>query len=149
MATVVTMGSVTFALDGTLTWGTDIAGKAWVVVPAGSVNVTAISPAQTTDGGDVVNGAMLNPVRTGASTPDHGYDGRYTNYNAVENDAPPISVTAGDIIVKVISDLTPVGRGGIFEEIAALHVLAEAPTGEYLLRSSISWAGDTLSLIHI
>ena len=142
--TNVTMGGVTFTLSGTLTSGNDAAGKAWVVVPSGTDTITAITPNQTTDvSGDIINGAMLNPVRTATEKPNQGYDERQTTWLLAENDVPPFSVTAGDVIIKTIAADPATARMGNFTEVAALHVLASAPTGEYLLGSSISWVGKT------
>lgn len=142
MATNITEGSVTYTLAGTNVSGNDAAGTAWVV--SASDTVTAITPAQTTDGSsNVINGAMLNPQRTTDTNPDHGYDERVGNYNALLTDTPSFAVVAGDIIVKTVAHDPHVSREGAFDEISSLHILSEAPTGEYILGSSIGWAGKS------
>ena len=49
----VTMEGIQFSLDNQIATGTDLAGTAWAVIPSTS-NITAITPAQTTDGGGLV-----------------------------------------------------------------------------------------------
>lgn len=145
MATDITVGSVTFSLEGTLTNGTDAAGVPWVVIPTGSANITGITPVEADDGsGNTVNGAMLNPLRDPVSTqPDQGYDERESTYNALVAASYPLSVTAGDVVIKTVAEVPSVSRGGRFSEIVALHILPSAPTGEYLLGPSIGWSGKS------
>lgn len=144
MATNSTQGGITFTLNGTgLTVGNDAAGTAWAVLSAPD-SITAITPAQTTDGaGDTINGAMLNPVRTTSTNPNQGYDERNGNWDVAENASPPFAVSAGDIIVKTVAATPYTAREGNFSEIAALHLLTAAPTGDYVLGSSIGWAGKS------
>lgn len=146
MATNVVMGSFTWTFAGTWTWGTDAAGKAWVEIPTGSDNIIAITPVQITDGfGDVINGSEKNPQRT--SDPlTQGYDERSTSfYSAALTVSLPLSVTAGDIIVSTKSTSVFEDRHGKFDEIGAVHIVASAPTGEYLLPASVGWSGRVVS----
>lgn len=139
MATSVVMGGVTFNVDETLTWGLDEGGKAYIVQPTGTINVASITPGTSGD----ESGAMLNPQRTSTSSPTQGYDDRSSNYSAGSNDATNISMTAGDVLIKVISTGTFTERAGMFTEIACLHVVASAPSSGNFLGSSIGYAGKS------
>lgn len=144
MATVVTMGGVSFTISGTYSWGLDEAGVAWVAIPTGTDTITSITPSQTTDSnGDLINGAMLNPTRTATSSPNQGFDERQANYDAASVATLPITIQAGDIVIKTVAKDPYVSRAGGFTEIASLHVLSSAlPSGEYL-GSSIGWSGKS------
>jgi len=144
MATVVTMGGVSFTISGNYSWGLDEAGVAWVAIPTGTDTITSITPSQTTDSnGDLINGAMLNPARGATSGPNQGFDERQGNYDAGSVATLPITIQAGDIVIKTVAKDPYVHRAGGFTEIASLHVLSSTlPSGEYL-GSSIGWSGKS------
>jgi hypothetical protein len=147
--TSVTMGGVTFSFSEPVQAGLDQTGRAYVVDPGAGVTVTAISPAQTTDAGNVINGAQKNFAIGEAQ----GLDQRFTaatspregQWSALQNDTVPISLVAGDKLIKVVSDLTgSIGdRDGSISEFACLHCVTTAPTVTQVLGPSLTWSGDT------
>jgi hypothetical protein len=142
LVTSVTMGSVTYTFSEPVEAGLDQTGRAYVVDPGDGVTVTAISPAQTTDDGLIVNGAQKNY----AMGESQGMDARIAGvWSAGQNDTVPISLTAGDKVMKVVSDLTAVvgDRRGVITEFAVLHCVTTAPTATQVLGPTITWAGDT------
>lgn len=146
MATVVTSThGLTATLSGTYTettsWGNYDDGPAWVVIPSGTDTVTAVTPGQATDGsGDALNGIMLNPQMTSDSTPEQGYDERAGVYNSLLNETLPLTIQAGDVVVWVDSTSSFTTRSGMFDGIAALYVLASAPTNNFS-PAAIGWSG--------
>ena len=144
MATVITVGSVTFTITETLTNGTDEAGVPWVSVPSGTATLTSVTPAETTDGsGDVINGAMLNPERTGDTVPPQGFDERAPDFDSGESLTYPVSLSPGDIVIKAVSRDPNQTRAGYFDEIASLHVLDSSLASGEFLGSSITWSGKS------
>ena len=141
--TVVNMGAVTFTLSGEYETGVDAAGKPFVVVPSGIATLTNVTPVQSLFEGAVINGLMKNPVRTSSSNPDQGYDGRWTTYDPALSAGFPLSVTAGDVLVKTVARTPHENRKGAFDEIAALHVVASAPPVGAYLAPSVQWEGYT------
>jgi hypothetical protein len=150
LVTEIAMGGVTFTFSEPVEAGLDQTGRAYVVDPGDGVTVTAISPAQSTDStSKVINGAQLNP----AINQSQGYDQRLTGFNVAQNTTVPISLSAGDRLVKVISaeestvDLIsadgPFWRDGHIIEYASLHCVTTAPTATQVLRASTTWTGDT------
>jgi hypothetical protein len=141
LVTSIAMGGVTFTFSAPVQAGLDQTGRAYVVDPGAGVTVTAISPAQTTDAGNVINGASKNYT----IGDQQGFDQRFDFYGASQNDTVPISLVAGDKIIKVISDLTGVvgDRDGNITQFACLHCVTTAPTATQVLGPSLTWVGDT------
>jgi hypothetical protein len=150
LVTSVTMGSVTFFFNKPVRAGLDQTFRAWVEDDGTGVIVTAISPAQGVDSlTRLINGAQKNPALAGTQ----GLDARLTSYNVASNAAVPISLVAGDRIIKAVSaaeatvDLVsgdgPFWRDGHIIEYATLHCVTAAPTATQVLRATSTWAGDT------
>lgn len=90
-------GGITWTLSAAVDYGQTVDGVAWIIVPGGGVNITARSPAATTESSLAVNGTMKNPLRE-----QQGWHAGVATYNASFNQTFPISVVAGDIIVGAI-----------------------------------------------
>lgn len=136
----IAQNGVTFSGSGPVSsTGTFADGAPYVVIGSGFATLNEPTPAQTTIGGFLVNGAMVNPV-----VGDHAYDGRAPDtFNAalVANTWPRV-VRAGDIIVKAksVSSLPAEDRGGVAEW-ATLYVLAEEPPAGSFAPAAVGWPG--------
>lgn len=148
-----TQGNVDFVVDGNYTVGNYADGPAYVVIPTGTANITSISPAETTLGGLVINGAMKNPQLTSTSGGDQGFDARVSNglggnYNVSEKWTPG-SITAGDIIVKQVASLDSniiagdrtTQRRGVVSGYGTLFVVASAPAAGSFSPAAVGWTG--------
>lgn len=90
-------GGVTWTLSAAVDYGQTVDGVAWIIVPPGGVNITARSPAATTESALAVNGTMKNPQRE-----QQGWDARLATYSAGLNQSFPFAVAAGNIVVGQI-----------------------------------------------
>lgn len=90
-------GGVTWTLSAAVDYGMTDDGVAWIIVPGGGVNVTARSPAATTESALAVNGTMKNPLRN-----QQGWHAGVATYSAGLNQSFPFAVAAGDIVVGAI-----------------------------------------------
>lgn len=92
----------------------------------------------TTIGGLPVNGTMKNPQRLGAT----GWDGRIPAYSAAANEAFPISLAAGDIIVVAVSGATPTDtRHGYVTSYDSFHFVTEPWLVNAIAPHPIGWSG--------
>lgn len=133
-------GNVTFTLNDSYAVGNYVDGPAYVVVPSGTATITAISPAQSTEGTDVINGAEKNPV----ANSKQGYDQRATSsWEAAKTASLPISVTAGDVVVKGVSRTFAAVRDGVCSEFASLFVVSSAPAAGTFAPPACGWTGRT------
>jgi len=134
-----TQGTVTFTVAGSYTTGNYADGPAYIVIPSGSADMDEPTPLETTVGSDVVNGCQVNPTQTG----DQGYDERGEAWNgARRNTTWPLSVSAGDIIVKAVHQPTYSElRDGVVAEYAACYIVASEPAANSFAPAAIGWAG--------
>lgn len=146
--TEVTTGSVTFSWTNGRTSGTDASGRPYVVVPSGSETFNQPTPAQTTDGGDVVNGVMKTPLAVSDAAVDQGFDARQTTttYDALLNVTGTTSMTAGDRLVKAISG--NIGgysddRAPLIEEYQVCHVVSSALGANDILGPAVTYSGHS------
>lgn len=129
----------------TFDWGVDYPtyvlsnGMIGVVAPGGIAALQEPTPAQTLDGANIINGAVVNPVVAGAT---QGWDQRRSGWSGgLTHTAWPRACAVGDIIVKAIcpNPLVDVRYG--VTEYAALVVLASAPGATQEAPAAIGWAG--------
>lgn len=132
-------GGVTWTLSAPVDYGVTVDGVPWIIVPPGGVNVTARSPAATTESALAVNGTMKNPQRL-----QQGWDARLATYSAGLNQAFPISVTAGDIIVGQIhvpiASATPL-RKGVSASYSGLICTSGGYPANTFAPALIGWSG--------
>jgi predicted heme/steroid binding protein len=105
--------SSSFTWTGSETSGNFADGPAWIHKPAanGSASVSEPTPAQTTNLGGVVHGAELNPL--GPLVDKQGYCEHSTDYDAARTQTSwPVSMSAGDVLVKAVSRTDASGSVG-------------------------------------
>jgi len=127
-------GNISFEVSGTISDSGNLDdGIAYVV--GSDLTLDSITPAETTIGGNVANGAQLNPHFTG----DQGYDERLAQ-NAPWDAAltldlsSPVSLSSGDAVVTSIGeDPTPANvKDGVVSEYGSLVVLPSSPASGYM-----------------
>jgi len=138
---------VAFTITGATASGYDLSGRPYVTGPA---VVTSITPDQTTEGGLAVNGAELNPQRTGNGVIDiQGYDERIgTTYDAAKTLDLPYAMQTNDIIVKCESQLPKFGSDGTSKSWGVLACLPAAPAADQMMGAAVGWAGRTGINLH-
>jgi hypothetical protein len=131
-------GTVRFTWTGARETGNYIDGPAYVVVPSGTLSLSAPTPAQSTEGGLVINGAMKNPLYNAALA----FDQRNSNYSGAGLASFPNTVTAGDIVVKAVSQpFVTNPRAGQIQEYAAIYIVASAPGVNEFAPTPWGWSG--------
>lgn len=141
-ATSISQGGVTFSWTGERACGQYVDGPCWVLVPSGTLTLSEPTPVKTTDGGGlVINGAEKNPTSV---EQQHAFDENASNWNAARQASFPMSVTAGDVVVKAKSSTTwSIVRDGVVDQYAAIFVVSEFPTTNSFSPAAYSWAGRT------
>ena len=131
------MGSVTYTFDATYEVGQTVDGIPFVVVPTGTLDIIACTPAAASETrGGTVGAAMNGLVKNGRcynqTNVSHGFDGYADSggYDAAKNQSLPLTLTPGDIVVKAVSRPQAIigdPRDGVIDEYAALWVVSGAP----------------------
>lgn len=135
--------TVGWLVDGTM-WAQD----------TGTLQVVAFGPDETTNGGSVVNGAMLNPNDTASARPGrrHGLDERLDEYDAsLKLDlSSAVSVSANDCIIKVRSADDPQSPApsssndeNYIEAWMALHITSSSVSSSVLTIPCIGYDGSS------
>lgn len=161
LASSVTHGDVTFPLGASYEVGNYVDGPAFVVLPSGSLTMSEPTPVQTTIGGLLANGAMLNPQ---ANSPT-GFDARPdsvnflgSNYDAsAVQQTWPLSVSAGDVLLKAVSSTDPLIdlanvaslRRGVIESYGAIFIVSEVPPANASSPSAVGWSGRGTPQHHV
>lgn len=141
-ATSASYGSFSFGWTGSRTTGEYVGGQPWVLVQSGSLSVSEPTPAETTDGGaKVVNGAQVNPT---VDADAQGYDQNASWWNAPSTASFPVSMSAGDVLVKSKyysgwADL----RDGVIDEWGVLFAVDAPPSPNSFAPAAVSWTGRT------
>ncbi len=135
-------GNVEFSFDGDFEVGNYIDGPAYIVVPTGTLTMNDPTPAVSSESGNLINGVMVNPVGVINGTNNFAFDQRNFGYNAANLATFPRTVTAGDIVVKAISEPGVAnGRDGYIREWAACYIVSEAPAANEFAPTPFGWAG--------
>lgn len=129
----VSQGTTTYTWTGNQPSGNFVDGPAYIVEPSLSISVTGATPTQTIDAGETVHGQQKNPIYPGIDR--QGYCGHSLDFDAAYTDSFPISMSAGDNLVKAVSRLGVTWdqgerRRGVNEETNALCVVATTPDAE-------------------
>jgi hypothetical protein len=131
-------GTVRWTWTGARETGNYIDGPAYVVVPSGTLSLNEPTPAQSTEAGSVINGAMKNPLYGSA----YAFDQRNAAYSGTGLASFPNTVTAGDIVVKAISQpFVTNPRAGQIQEYSALYIVAAAPGVNEFAPTPWGWSG--------
>lgn len=140
----ITIGNITFSWTGTFTTGTFVDGLPWLYLPSGTVSMSEPTPAQGTYNGYQTNGAELNPVYAN----EQGFSDMHATFNGSRTQTSwPVTMSAGDILVKSISDVgwSTLGnvrrRGGMYTEFCALYIVDAIPGAEDFAPAAIGWTG--------
>ena len=138
LATQASQGSVTWTWDEAREAGNYIDGPVYVIVPSGTITINEPTPQQITESGFIINGAMKNPVYNSL----FAFDQRNTSYNGAGLLSFPVTVTAGDIIVKAVSEPYVTNqRAGLIREYSALYIVSEAPDLNEFAPVPWGWSG--------
>lgn len=133
-------GGLTLTLSEPAEYGHDLAGRPWVVVPPGGLQVVSRSPAPATAFGGAINGTERTPL----TAVTQGFDHRFHLYDPELNIGFPFAVQAGDIVVGAISDAAVEdwpNRWGVVSEYAAVYFVSEPWPANALGPTVSGWPG--------
>lgn len=142
-----TQGSIAFPFSGAARpVGNSWDGSAFIVVPDGET-ITMLDPTPSVgdEGGSLISGVMINPLKQLTSDTDTelALDERF-RYNASNLATFPATLSAGDIVVKAISQPNVIeNRQGLIQEYAVCHIVSEIPASNMLAPTPWGWAGRT------
>ena len=150
-----TLNNITFTVapSNVVASGYDALGLPYVNA-SGDVTVNSVTPAQTTDGSDAVNGAMLNPSRVEANSNNalQGWDERLGDYSAGLSATYPLTMSVGDRLLKTIAktgidvSVAKDARSGIFQEEAPFYVTDQTLGPNDYLGPAVGWGGSSLAV---
>ena len=136
-STTIVSGGVTLTLSAAADYGYDQLGRAFIVAPPGGLTVLSRSPAPTTISTKAVSGTMKNPAFG-----TQGWDERMTSYTAGLNEAYPISIMPGDVLVCAIHGATPAdGREGHIASFDKFYFVEKGWGANAIAPDPVTWPG--------
>lgn len=157
--TKISHGRTSIELDSSKTIGHYLDGLPYIVVPSGTVGISSISPAESTQAGDVINGAEKNPERRSTANPSgaHGYDERQgkgtgaAGYNSARKiDPTALTWAANDSLIKACSNLNPnteLGgtalHGVYIQSYGGYSFVASAPASDEISPALVGYDGTS------
>lgn len=143
-STSATSRGATLSWTGNRPVKTGIDGRAYIAVGPDTITVADITPSETTAGGNVINGAMLNPLNGDVQ----GFDERMGTFSSAKKVvAGTTTVSAGDIIVKsiavdaVAASLTSAERRSGPARYAVFYIVDTLPGDDYFGPAPVGWTG--------
>ncbi|PCJ20871.1 MAG: hypothetical protein COA96_15605 [SAR86 cluster bacterium] len=138
-------GGIHYFVEGVTDYGQYVDGTTWVTVTSGTLS--EYSPAKTTNGGDNVNGVMLNPQRGIAQ----GWDERLDSYSSGLNESLPVTIVVDDILIfsSHEADISAGNRDGVTDEYTPLFVVSSAPASNSMPPAVAGWSGRSTFTEHV
>lgn len=142
--TTVSQGNVTLTFDTASTVGNALNGPGYILVPAGTIDITAVSPAETTEGSLVINGIKKNFAFAGTQ----GFDER-TAGTFGASETLPLTVTAGDVVIVstgntsggIVAGDAGSTRKGLCDGFATFFIVDAVPIAGSVAPASTGWIG--------